>query len=133
MTAELRSTADLRELLDAVDWCYFDGHLEELDVSIGWMRRDAADVRVGEYCFEDRAIRLNRRLALPFVPRFYVMQVVFHEGLHAVHGPASEGQDEHGPAFHADEKRFALSFEVFQWERLNFDKLCAMPVPKGLR
>ena len=123
----MRSTADLREYLDALDLCYFDGHLDDLGVTIGWMRTDATDRRVGEYDFDKLQIRLNRRLALDFVPRLYVMQIVFHEGLHALHGP------EHDHAFHAAEKQYALSFEAFKWEREQFDELCAKPVPRGLR
>jgi hypothetical protein len=123
----VRSTADLREYLEHVDACYFDGHLDDLDVSIKWMRTTALDRRCGQYVFGSREIELNRRLAYDFVPRYYVLFTIFHEGLHALHGP------EHGHAFHAAEKQFALSFESFMWEREHFDTLCGMPVPKGLR
>jgi hypothetical protein len=123
----VRTTADLREYLQAVDWCYFHGHLDDLDVQIKWMRTAALDRRIGCYDADLRTIEINRRLAYDFAPRFFVLQVIFHEGLHALHGP------EHNHAFHAAEKQFALTYESLMWEREHFDTLCAMPVPKGLR
>lgn len=125
---EHRTTADLREYLDAIDLCYFDGHLESMGVEIRWMRargtRDGAPATVGKFWPESRLIEIARVLAHVSVPRVYVMQVVHHEACHAVYGT------EHSPAFHAACRQFLHTYEAQEWERAGTPW---PPVPKGLR
>jgi hypothetical protein len=123
-----RSSADLREYLDAIDLCYFDGHLEELDVSIGWMRaRDQAiPTRIGQYDFERKRIEIARNLADESVPRFYVMQIIYHEALHAIYGA------EHDRKFQLAERQYLFTYEVGEWER-NTAGVPWPAAPKGLR
>lgn len=123
----MRSTSDLREYLEAIDVCYFDSHLDDLGVEIRWMRaRGGEPTRLGQYWFERKTIEIARHLADESIPRFYVMSVIHHEALHAVHGP------EHDRAFHLAERQFLFAFEVAQWERENASKPWPQ-APKGLR
>jgi hypothetical protein len=120
----VRSTAQLREYLRAVDLCYLAGHLGELGTQIRWMRRDAP-THYGRYL--DGTIEINRRLALDSVPLCFVLSIVHHEALHAVLGP------EHDARFHAAEKLFALGYEAATWEREHAHELLLIAPPRGLR
>jgi hypothetical protein len=123
-----RSTADLREYLDAIDLCYFDGHMDDLGVDIRWMRaRDPASVpRLGCYWNESRLIEIARPLADESVPRQFVCRVIHHECLHAVHGSW------HSKPFEQAERLFLFHFEAAEWERLQAH-IPWPAAPKGLR
>jgi len=120
-----RTTADLREYLEAIDLCYFDQHLSELGVQIRWMRaRSDAAARVGCYRIEEKTIEVARDLAHASVPRVFVMQTIHHEACHAIYGA------NHGPAFHRACRQFLFAYEAFEWERTGGH----WPAPpKGLR
>lgn len=120
----MRTTADLREYLEAIDLCYFAG---ELDCSIGWMRPHKAFTRVAQYDFERCRIEVSRTLAYLWVPTVYVLQTVHHEAIHAELGP------EHNEWFRARERLFAHTYDAFLWERENAPKLRDALCPKGLR
>lgn len=123
----MRDSADLREYLEAIDLCYFDGALEELGVKVKWDRsRSKQPARVGFYWEDTRVIEIARVLADESIPRFYVLYVIFHEALHAVYGK------EHTKIFKQAEKQFAYTFEVGEWECKNTDQAWPDP-PKGLR
>jgi len=123
----VRSTADLREYLDALDLCYFDGQLAEdyPELGIRWMRARTS-ARFGQYS-EARGIEISRVLAYPWVPPFFVLSVVYHEALHAVIGL------EHCYRFRQAERAYARWYEASVWEHENCARLLAAEPPKGLR
>lgn len=124
MSADHRTSADLREYLDAIDVCYFGGALDDLSVSIKWMRTQEQVTRVGQYLPGARKIEIARVLACPEVPMAYVLHVIHHEACHAIVSL------EHDAAFHAAASRFALTHEAWEWERRN---LPWPTPPRGLR
>lgn len=120
----MRDSGDLRDYLDALDLCYFDGHL---DCSIIWMRPHKVFTRVGQYDFERKRVELSRTLACLWVPTVYVLQTIHHEALHALYGP------EHNERFRSHERLFAHAYDAFLWERENAPRLRNEPCPRGLR
>jgi hypothetical protein len=124
-----RTTADLREYLDAIDLCYFKGQLDDMGVEIGWIPARGPRGRIGQYWHDRKRIELARELASFEVPLVVVMSVIFHESLHAVLGP---DHDDHGEIFRLLEGRFLHHVEAHLWERDNITKPWP-PAPKGLR
>jgi hypothetical protein len=125
----MRTTSDLREYLDAIDLCYFEGQLDDLGVDIRWMRARERVPRVGQYVRDYKMIEIARPLANLEVPTCYVMGVIYHECLHVVLGPE---HDHHSHTFRMLEGRFLQIVQVYEWERENAHKAWP-PAPKGLR
>lgn len=118
---------DLRALYDEVNREYFGG---AVDARITWgprtrARRRRNSIKMGSYSVEDRLIRIHRTLDRPFVPRYFVKWIVYHEMLHQVHeAPLVGGRRQfHTPMFLRDEARYARFEEARQWERANIDRL----------
>jgi len=80
---------DLRALFDGLNSRYFRG---QICAGITWGRRRASglprshrSVKMGSYAVEDRLIRIHPLLDRPFVPRYYVEWIIYHEMLHQKH------------------------------------------------
>lgn len=118
---------DLREIFDELNARYFDDRIE---ASITWGARTGRprrrnSIKMGSYAVEDRLIRIHRSLDRPFVPRFFVAWIVFHEMLHQVHDiRVKNGRREfHSKEFLADEALFEHYDEARAWERRHIDAL----------
>ncbi len=118
---------DLQSIFDEVNRDYFGGRVT---ARITWGQRNGRprrrnSIKMGSYSVEDGIIRVHRSLDRPFVPRFFVAWVVYHEMLHEVH-PVTviNGRRQfHPPAFLADEARFVQYEAARDWERRHLDEL----------
>lgn len=77
---------DLREIFDEINARYFRGKLRNYEVNWGRRRKHRP-----KECFvfgtiqeEDRVIRINPSLDQPFVPRWFLKYILYHEMLHSV-------------------------------------------------
>ena len=118
---------DLRQIFDELNAQYFENRIE---AAITWgarlgRARRRNSIKMGSYSVEDRLIRIHRALDRPFVPRFFVAWIVFHEMLHQVHDiRVINGRREfHSKEFMADEAQFGEFPEAKRWERANIDAL----------
>ncbi len=118
---------DLREMFDDLNVRFF---ASKIDAAITWGPRTGRprrrnSIKMGSYSVEDRLIRIHRSLDRPFVPRYFVEWIVFHEMLHQVHDiKVKNGRREfHSKAFMADEARFDRFEEARAWERKHLDAL----------
>lgn len=77
---------DLQRMFDQLNERYFRGRLRGYDVKWGRRRRQ----RPKEYFIfgtvqeEDRVIRINPQLDQPWVPRWFLQYILYHEMLHTV-------------------------------------------------
>jgi predicted metal-dependent hydrolase len=105
---------DLRPIFDQLNERYFGGRLRGYNVIWGRRRRH----RPKEYFVfgtiqeQDRVIRINPALDQPFVPRWFLRYVLYHEMLHLRFPVRMNGSRRcvHPPEFQAEERRFP------QWE-----------------
>jgi len=118
---------DLQDIFDFLNEIYFGG---SISASITWGQRGGKprrrnSIKMGSYSVEDRLIRIHRSLDRPFVPRFFVAWIVFHEMLHQVHGaPIVNGRRQfHTKAFLEDEARYEHYASARSWERQHLDDL----------
>lgn len=117
---------DLGQVLVDLDRRFFGGHF---DGEITWGRRASRrrqrTIRLGSYSPEERLIRINPALDRPFVPRYFVEWVVYHEMLHHVLGvPVVEGRRRiHTAAFRAMERAFPEAERAADWEKANVGRL----------
>ncbi|MBK6847646.1 MAG: hypothetical protein IPG96_08970 [Proteobacteria bacterium] len=118
---------DLAAVFNDLNRDYFDA---ALDCTISW-GRDAArararrSIRLGSFTHEENLIRIHPGLDQAWVPDFYLRWVVFHEMLHTQHPVTTTNGRRcfHGPAFAADERRFADYERAHAWERRNLPAL----------
>jgi len=120
-------THDLRAIYDDLNARYF---AEKITAAITWGPRTGRarrrnSIKMGSYSVEDRVIRIHRSLDRPFVPRFFVEWIVFHEMLHQIHDiKVVNGRREfHSKAFLADEAQFEHYRQARAWERRHLDAL----------
>jgi hypothetical protein len=120
-------THDLRDIYDDLNARYF---ADKITAAITWGPRTGRarrrnSIKMGSYSVEDRVIRIHRSLDRPFVPRFFVEWIVFHEMLHQIHDiKVVNGRREfHSKAFLADEAQFEHYRQARAWERRHLDAL----------
>ena len=118
---------DLQAIYDDLNRHYFNG---AIDATITWGPRSGKprrrnSIKMGSYSLEDRLIRIHRSLDRPFVPRYFVEWIVYHEMLHQVHdAPIINGRRRfHTKEFLADEAAFERYDEARAWERENLEAL----------
>ncbi len=119
---------NLKEIFDGLNHRYFDG---TLDIAITWGKRSRRrpkkhrSLKMGSYSVEDQLIRIHPALDRPFVPRFFIELVVYHEMLHHIFPmPVVNGKRRfHTPEFRAKEQSFPHYDRARTWERRNIDKL----------
>ena len=114
---------DLRAIYDRLNEKYFDGRLR---VAITWGKsnpsRRRSSIDFGSYDKTKRIIRVNPSLDRPFVPRFFVEFVVYHEMLHAALGyrETSNGRRSlHSARFREEERQFRFYRSALRWESAN--------------
>lgn len=125
---------DLREIRDVLIASYDDIFGRSLRVDITWRNsltryrngpRNHEEMLTGQYHIEDNFIEIHRALDRPWVPRFYVEWIVFHELLHAKYPPKWTGRGHrfHPPEFLRREENFIRLVEAQRWERRNLTRL----------
>lgn len=118
---------DLLALFADVNERYFGGTVNAL---ISWGRRVRREgprftIKLGSYDENERLIRINPALDRPWVPRYFVAFIVFHEMLHHVI-PARRGErrrELHPPEFRDRERTFRHYERALVWEKKNLGRL----------
>lgn len=119
---------DLDELFAEVNHQYFDGLV---DARICWGNegrsrgKKRSTIKLGSYSAQEQLIRIHPRLDQPFVPRYFVSFVIFHEMLHHVM-PATRVAGRrmlHPTEFRVRERRFRQYDRAIAWENANLDRL----------
>lgn len=118
---------DLADTLSRVSRRYFGGDLE---VNITWGRRAAQGrsrrtIKMGTYSHDERLIRIHPALDRPYVPRYFLEYLVFHEVLHHVlPAPIVGGRTVyHSPEFRARERSFRHYERALEWEKKHLTRL----------
>ena len=126
---------DLEAIYQALNRDYFDNRVQ---ARITWgrrpPRRPRRSIRFGVYDARERLIRIHPLLHWtevnvweyihplldqPFVPRYVVENVVFHEMLHQLHPPQRRNGRWliHTPTFRRAERRFPYFEQAEAWQR----------------
>ncbi len=118
---------DLRAIFLRLNTRYFRGRLRGYTVVWGRKRNQ----RPNEYFIlgtiqeEDRVIRINPWLDQPFVPRWFLEYIMYHEMLHSV-VPDEVGSDGrrrvHTDEFYRREKQFPGYRRARRWEEDNLER-----------
>lgn len=115
---------DLRRIFERVNQRHFRGRLRGYRVVWGRRRRQ----RPKEYFIfgsiqeEDRVIRIHPLLDQPFVPRWFLEYVLYHEMLHSVVPEETDGAGRrrvHTEEFYRREKAFPGYRRARRWENDN--------------
>jgi hypothetical protein len=83
-------------------------------------------IRFGSYIAEHDLIRIHPALDAPWVPRFFVESIVYHEMMHAVIPIAKDASGRrciHSSEFRRREREFHAHGEALAWERENLPRL----------
>ncbi|MFQ5700494.1 MAG: SprT-like domain-containing protein [Acidobacteriota bacterium] len=114
---------DLRQIYDRLNQRYFD---DRLKVAITWGKSNGKQRRTsidfGSYSESKRIIRINPSLDRPFVPRFFVEFVVYHEMLHAAIGyrkTPNGRRSLHSARFREEERQYYFYRSARRWENAN--------------
>jgi hypothetical protein len=119
---------DLLELFTSINERYFGGTIHAL---ITWGKRPTVrskhrrTIKLGSYSAVDRLIRVHPALDHPWVPRYFVAYVVYHEMLHHVI-PGSRGLGRvnlHPPEFKERERQFRYFERAMEWETRHVGRL----------
>ena len=117
---------DLESIYHELNQTYFANRVE---ARITWSRRPPqrarTSIRFGSYHARERLIRIHRLLDQPFVPRYVVENVVFHEMLHQLI-PCQRVNGRwyvHSPEFRRQEQRFQYHRQAEQWKRRHLARL----------
>ena len=120
---------DLAEIFDELNRRWYAGALR---VRVTWgrrptQRRRRRSIRLGTFVAEDQLIRIHPVLDRPWVPRFFVAYVLFHEMLHVVvPAPVQGGRHRfHSREFRARERSYPDYQRSIAWEKANLRRLLA--------
>lgn len=115
---------DLQRMFDRLNARYFRGRLRDYEVKWGRRRKH----RPKEYFIfgtiqeEDRVIRINPLLDQPFVPKWFLNYILYHEMLHSVVPDelAPNGRRRvHTDEFNRRERQFPGYYRARRWEEDN--------------
>ena len=115
---------DLRAIFDRLNERHFRNRLRGYKVVWGQRRKKRAKEYFvfGTIQEEDRVIRINPRLDQPWVPRWFLEYVLYHEMLHSVVpdeiGPSGRRRV-HTERFYEREKEFPSYRRARRWEEDN--------------
>jgi hypothetical protein len=122
---------DLAELFDEVNAASFGG---EITARITWGRFPSQarrrSVTFGSYSQHDHLIRISKLLDLPFVPRYFIRFIVFHEMLHAHLGIGEYPSGRrciHGRAFREREQAYPDYHRAVAWQEKNLHRFLRLP------
>jgi hypothetical protein len=119
-------TVNLETIYQELNQTYFANRIQAV---ITWMRRppqrQRTSIRFGSYDEQRRLIRISRLLDQPFVPRYVVASVVFHEMLHQlIPRQWINGRwYVHPPAFRQHERRFLDYQRAQRWQQRHVARL----------
>lgn len=126
---------DLMSIFATLNKKYFGGTMDAL-VTWGRVGRRAEDptgkgptprrtVKLGSYSAVERLIRLHPTLDRPWVPRYFVSYILYHEMLHHVVPPVVSGKRRmlHPPHFIEREQLFRDYERALAWERAHIHRL----------
>ena len=122
-------THDLREIFDRVNESYFSGRLAE--VLITWGRRTKRGsvprrtIKLGSYSAQERLVRMHPVLDRPWVPRYFVSYIVYHELVHHLIPPVRVAGQMllHPPEFLRKEREFRQYERAIAWEESHISRL----------
>ena len=119
---------DLQAIFDKLNDKYFDGVLKSYTITWGRKRKQAPKEYFvfGTIQEEDRLIRINPRLDTPWIPKWFLEYVIYHEMLHAVvpDEPIRNGRRRvHTEEFNEREQEFRFYKRARQWEYENLSRL----------
>jgi hypothetical protein len=119
---------DILALFRQVNDKYFGGTVDAL---LTWGRagskrgRPRKTIKLGSYSAVERLIRIHPALDKPWVPRYFVAYIIYHEMLHHVipssHGPGRRML--HPPLFQSRERLFRDFDRSLAWERAHISRL----------
>ncbi len=119
---------DLQEMFDQLNARYFRNRLRGYKVKWGRRRKQ----RPKEYFIfgtiqeEDRVIRINPQLDQPFVPRWFLNYILYHEMLHSVVPDEKIGRRGrrrvHTKEFNRREREFYGYRRARRWEEQNLER-----------
>src|SRR5262249_55056710 len=120
-------THDLLELFRKLNEKHFGGAVDAL---ITWGKRSSVrkprrTIKLGSYSAIERLIRVHPSLDRPWVPRYFISSVIFHEMLHHVI-PSSQGGCRrmlHPPEFRERERAFRDHERALAWEKAHIARL----------
>lgn len=121
---------DLLPILADLNAEYFGGALG--DVLITWGRRSSCprgrerrSIKLGSYSAVERLVRVHPALDKPWVPRYFVAYIVYHELLHHVVPEVRVGRRTilHPPEFLRREREFRHYERAVAWEHKHIDRL----------
>jgi hypothetical protein len=133
------ATHDLYVVFRGVNDKYFGGGVDALITWGRWGRKRTRaqiaegeapraprrSIKLGSYSATERLIRVHPALDRPWVPRYFVSYIVYHEMLHHVI-PSSQGSGRrmlHPPVFAARERLFRDFDRAHAWERAHISRL----------
>ncbi|MBI5537059.1 MAG: hypothetical protein HY898_30335 [Deltaproteobacteria bacterium] len=119
---------DLLDIFRSLNETYFDG---AVDAVITWGRsskrhgQSRKSIKLGGYNAVERLISIHPALDRPWVPRYFVSFVVFHEMLHhVVPAPRGGGRANlHPPAFREREATYRFYERALAWERSHISRM----------
>ena len=82
-------------------------------------------IKLGSYSAVERLIRVHPVLDRPWVPRYFVSYILYHEMLHHVMPATRVGGRRmlHPPEFRAREQTYRHYDKAIAWEKANLDRL----------
>jgi hypothetical protein len=116
---------DLAQILADVGGRYFPGSVG--DVLVTWGRRTRPPgkarrtIKLGSYSAPERLVRIHPALDRPWVPRYFVAYIVYHELLHHVIPMTPGGV--HPPELLRREREFSQYERAIAWEQKHIDRL----------
>jgi predicted SprT family Zn-dependent metalloprotease len=118
---------NLQEIFKSLNERYFGGKFRRYN--IGWGRRRKEKPKnyfvFGTIQEEDRVIRIHPLLDAPFVPKWFLEYIVYHEMCHAVVPDEiypSGRRKVHTDDFFRREKKFRFYRRARQWEKENLGR-----------
>ncbi len=120
---------DLEPILDELCESYLG--LPSPDLYVTWARRTAPKgrqrktIKLGSYSPAERLIRIHPALDEPWVPKYFVSYILYHELMHDIVPPVPAGSRVllHPPEFRRREREFRDFERALAWENRHIDRL----------
>lgn len=129
---------DLQSIFQQLNQRYFNGtctaHITWGQKSNQKRTKKRTTIRLGSYDYLERLIRIHPALDLPWVPKYFITSVVYHEMLHHMI-PSARGYSSknmraprvlHPPEFLEKEKLFRDHERAMEWQLRNIERLLSI-------